>query len=331
MQPDTSNDQHCKPSQAEYQHLDAPIRKNLIQELIEIDRLEDLINLRGLRIHNEQQNVVTSPCQRLSKIGDEIVEQLVEWTKLLPFYAELPVEIHTLLLTQRWAELVLLSACFYAHCTVSNDPNTPNVSFSSSAVNLQLLQQRLSAVMNKEIPLEHVQKEAGPLVEKFTDLLQSFSRLRITLEAYVCLKAITLLHFSQTNQDLEHVFDCSAGHMNSSYQRKVSLIQDQFVKALQIHMSQCYEDGPRLSDILTWLPMLHSASSVLLHSKMFYVPFLICKQPEHLNDSVVPRPIQANPIPKTISTSSLKLEPEETDCSSSETSAMRDHSMAQDS
>jgi hypothetical protein len=27
--------------------------------------------------------------------------------------------------------------------------------------------------------------------------------------------------------------------MHSSYQRKVSLIQDQFVKALQIHLSQC--------------------------------------------------------------------------------------------
>lgn len=26
--------------------------------------------------------------------------------------------------------------------------------------------------------------------------------------------------------------------------------------------------------------MLHSASSVLLHSKMFYVPFLICKNPQ---------------------------------------------------
>lgn len=29
--------------------------------------------------------------------------------------------------------------------------------------------------------------------------------------------------------------------------------------------------------------MLHSASSVLLHSKMFYVPFLICKNPQRIN------------------------------------------------
>lgn len=92
MQPDMDGD-HCLTSQADYQHSDAPIRKNLIQvisttstnkrldlqELIEIDRLHELINLRGLRIRDEQQNLAdnSSPCQRLSKIGDEIVEQLV--------------------------------------------------------------------------------------------------------------------------------------------------------------------------------------------------------------------------------------------------------------
>jgi hypothetical protein len=32
---------------------------------------------------------------------------------------------------------------------------------------------------------------------------------------------------------------------------RVSLIQDQFVKALQIHLSQ-QVDGARLTDILTW-------------------------------------------------------------------------------
>lgn len=71
--------------------------------------------------------------------------------------------------------------------------------------------------------------------------------------------------------------------------------------------------------------MLHSASSVLLHSKMFYVPFLICKNPEHMSlDSPSVLALPQNPIKKAISSQSLKLEPEETDCSSSETSAIRD-------
>ena len=70
--------------------------------------------------------------------------------------------------------------------------------------------------------------------------------------------------------------------MPEIYVRKVAIIQEQFVKALQIHLSQCV-NGPRLSDILTWLTMLHQSSSVLLQSKMFYVPFLICKRPEPMS------------------------------------------------
>ncbi|KAL3990263.1 Zinc finger C4 type (two domains) family protein [Acanthocheilonema viteae] len=270
--------------------------KNLIQELIEIDQIEKLINLKGLRIAHQFGSYSNDPtipaCQRLSRIGDEIVEQLVEWTKMLPFYHELPVEVHTHLLTQRWAELVLLSACFYAASTrFSSQDSLPvsstttddseEVSFVDSSINLQLLQRRLCAVMGKHIPLEHVNKEASPLVEKFTALLHSFSRLKITLEAYVCLKAITLLHYTPHTCD-EAAIDVKESMVRSVYVRKVSIIQDQFVKALQIHLSQ-HENGARLTDILTWLPMLHSASSVLLHSKMFYVPFLICKNPQRIN------------------------------------------------
>ncbi|KAH7727870.1 nuclear Hormone Receptor family member [Aphelenchoides avenae] len=266
-----------------------PSNKNLIQELIEIDRIETLINLQGLKIRTAAQAQVESASagQRLSRIGDEIVEQLVEWTKMLPFYNDLPIDVHTQLLTQRWADLVLLSACFYAYCTTNVAVDVPvssttveghdEVSFADHSVNLQLLQKRLSAVMSKEIPFDHVKQEAGALVEKFTTLMKSFSTLRITLEAYVCLKAITLLHYTKPSSD----DDASSrmGRMPDPYVRKVSIIQDQFIKALQIHLSQCV-NGPRLSDILTWLPMLHSASSVLLHSKMFYVPFLICKNPD---------------------------------------------------
>ena len=88
--------------------------KNLIQELIEVDRLEQLLNLRGLQIRGGRPNAeeTTAASLRLSKIGDEIVEQLVEWTKVLPFYNELPVEVHTHLLTQRWSELVSLLLYF---------------------------------------------------------------------------------------------------------------------------------------------------------------------------------------------------------------------------
>ncbi|KAF7627323.1 hypothetical protein Mgra_00009391, partial [Meloidogyne graminicola] len=168
---------------------------NIKEKLIEIDHLDELINLHGLRIRSTQQSILEqmTAAQRLSHIGDEIVEQLVEWTKLLPFYSELPVEVHTYLLTNRWAELVLLSTCFFAYSSLNNNINNNGKNIYKN-FNLFLLQKRLSSVMDKQIPIEYVEKEAGQLVEQFTLLFNSFCQLNITFEAYVCLKAITILH-----------------------------------------------------------------------------------------------------------------------------------------
>ncbi|KAK0403072.1 hypothetical protein QR680_016701 [Steinernema hermaphroditum] len=266
-----------------------PTNKNLIQELIEIDNIECLVNLPGLQMDGDDDEPPASPGNhRLSKIGDDIVEKLVEWTKLLPFYNDLPVEIHTHLLSQRWSDLVLLTACFCA--TTTNSSREPvssttvevnsDVSFTDWTVNLQLLQKRLSLIMKTEIPMEKVVSEAGPLIEQFTGLLADFNRMNITTEAYVCIKAITFLHytFSSYGEPDEVAVEIGRNFLQSGYLRKVSLIQDQFVKALQIHLSQT-ENGGRITDILTWLPKLHAVSHVLLRSKMFYVPFLVSKNP----------------------------------------------------
>jgi hypothetical protein len=180
-------------------------------------------------------------------------------------------------LTQRWSELVLLSACFYAVCTrcdQAEDVEVEQPSFNDPSANLILFQRRLSDVMNKQIPFEHVSKEAGLLVEKLTILLNTFSQLNITLEAYVCLKAVALVHYGTAPND-----DPKTSHLHAVYSKKVQIIQDQFVKALQIHLSQC-ENGPRLTDLFNFLPLLSSTAAILLKSKMFYVPFLICREPD---------------------------------------------------
>lgn len=52
------------------------------------------------------------------------------------------------------------------------------------------------------------------------------------------------------------------------------------------------------------LPLLHSTSSVLLNSKMFYVPFLICKTPDVIPTPFLPedikRPITVNVAPQKL-------------------------------
>ena len=50
---------------------------------------------------------------KLCRIGDRIVFKLVHWTRKLPFYTEIPVEIHTRLLTNKWHELLVLTTSAY--------------------------------------------------------------------------------------------------------------------------------------------------------------------------------------------------------------------------
>ena len=50
---------------------------------------------------------------KLCKIGDSIVHKLVEWVTRLPFYHQLPKEVHTKLLTHKWHELLVLTTSAY--------------------------------------------------------------------------------------------------------------------------------------------------------------------------------------------------------------------------
>lgn len=62
--------------------------------------------------------------QKLCQIGDSIVYKLVQWTRRLPFYAELPVDIHTRLLTHKWHELLVLTTSAYQAIHGSNRVGT---------------------------------------------------------------------------------------------------------------------------------------------------------------------------------------------------------------
>lgn len=160
----------------------SPTTKNLIQEMLDVEDLVDMVDLKGL---SAASNGIADPVECLTKIGDEIVEKLVGWTKKLPFYGELPVQLHTQLLTERWAELVLLNTLFLT-TQAGQQPSLEE--------NLALLQERLSRTMHKPIPLNHLRREVGSLLEKLTALQRSFKKLNLSQEAFVCVKAITFLN-----------------------------------------------------------------------------------------------------------------------------------------
>lgn len=83
---------------------------SMIKTLIDCDEFQDIAtlqNLDDLLDHN------TDLSEKLCHIGDSIVYKLVQWTKRLPFYLELPVEVHTRLLTHKWHELLVLTTSAY--------------------------------------------------------------------------------------------------------------------------------------------------------------------------------------------------------------------------
>ena len=68
---------------------------------VNFQSLEDLLN--------HKSDLKTKLCE----LGDNIGLKLVSWTKKLPFYKELSVELHTQLLTSKWHELLVLASCTY--------------------------------------------------------------------------------------------------------------------------------------------------------------------------------------------------------------------------
>lgn len=83
---------------------------NMIKTLVDCDAMEDIATLPHFSQFLEDKSEISD---KLCNIGDSIVHKLVSWTKKLPFYLEIPVEIHTKLLTDKWHEILVLTTAAY--------------------------------------------------------------------------------------------------------------------------------------------------------------------------------------------------------------------------
>merc|ERR1719277_767271 len=131
----------------------------LIQELIDCVDFEDISTLRDVTDLLDHSNSELS--DKLCRIGDRIVFKLVQWTRRLPFYTEIPVEIHTRLLTNKWHELLVLTTSAYQAIygnkrmgTMHSDGSTakPHQEVSTNLVTLQTC---LTSMMGRPITMDH--------------------------------------------------------------------------------------------------------------------------------------------------------------------------------
>ncbi|XP_049782282.1 hormone receptor 4 [Schistocerca cancellata] len=230
----------------------------MIQTLIDCDEFQDIATLRNL---DELLDHKSDLSEKLCQIGDSIVYKLVQWTKRLPFYLELPVEVHTRLLTHKWHELLVLTTSAYQAMhgvhKLANDSSEADFTQEVSN-NLCILQTCLTSMMGRSITMDQLRQDVGLMVEKITHVTLMFRKIKLQMEEYVCLKVITML-----NQGRGSTTELEA-------------IQERYTMCLRSFVENKFpQQHSRFHDLILRLPEVQSAATLLLESKMFYVPFLL--------------------------------------------------------
>ncbi|CAN7937018.1 unnamed protein product [Ixodes hexagonus] len=213
---------HLRHAVLEQRSLSAEQAAAMIDQLIECDDFEDVATLNNMRdLLNDWEDL----SRKLRQIADKIVHKLVQWTKRLPFYAEIPLAVHTQLLAHKWHELVVLTTAAYqaiqlparvapsSSCSSSSSTSStssePGVGSHSppaapaadvsreTAAALCELQRTLAALMGQPVTLVQLPSEAVPLVDQMTGLASELRRTRLCLEEYVCLKVVIMLSYGE--------------------------------------------------------------------------------------------------------------------------------------
>lgn len=138
----------------------------MIQTLIELDAMEDIATLPHFPEFLEDKSEIGD---KLCNIGDSIVHKLVSWTKKLPFYLEIPVEIHTKLLTDKWHEILVLTTAAYQ--ALHGKSSTQIIQSSAQSPS------QITPLMEKDDP-EFLQ-EVSASAEKAFQLLIHFFLVRL--------------------------------------------------------------------------------------------------------------------------------------------------------
>ncbi|KAG5309049.1 HR4 protein, partial [Acromyrmex insinuator] len=224
--------------------LDATL--TMIQTLIDCDEFQDIATLRNL---DELLDHNSDLSDKLCQIGDSIVYKLVQWTKRLPFYLELPVEVHTRLLTHKWHELLVLTTSAYqamhGHHRLTNvSTDGTGADFMQEVTNnMYTLQRCLTSMMGRPITMDQLRQDVGLMVEKITYVTLMFRRVRLRMEEYVCLKVITMLSQArgstlELEQIQERYMSCLRSFVEHSAPQQPGRFHDLLVRLPEVSLKK---------------------------------------------------------------------------------------------
>ncbi|XP_071097442.1 nuclear receptor subfamily 6 group A member 1-like [Haliotis cracherodii] len=232
-----------------------PDTEHLIDELMHVDSLLGIAE--SYRI-DQFAGSEDSVAQTLCKIGDDIVVKLVQWIRQLPFYREIPVDVQSQILTNKWHELLLLIMTAYGAVNTKPEDETPSYNDLYQR-NMQKMQWYLNNTFGKSFSIDQLHSEIGDVMEKVTHIMSSFYQMSLSIQEYVCLQIILLLNHNDANPS-----------------QVMEKVQDRYMTGLQTYVHTHYPNEPnRFGELLLQLPQIQAASSLLLKSKMIYIPFLL--------------------------------------------------------
>lgn len=258
-----------KDRQISYEHA-----LNMIQTLIDCDAMEDIATLPHFSEFLEDKSEIS---EKLCNIGDSIVHKLVSWTKKLPFYLEIPVEIHTKLLTDKWHEILILTTAAYQALHGKKQTSQPSTPTQITPVgipfhkddpefiqevhsHLNTLQTCLTTLMGQPIAMEQLKIDVGHMVEKMTQITIMFRRIKLKMEEYVCLKVYILLnkgkivnflffYFFKEGMKIIFILICQFLEV------ELESIQERYIQVLRTFLQHTSPPNPgRLGELLAHIP-----------------------------------------------------------------------------
>lgn len=164
-----------------------PTNNRLIVEEI-VDCLKYLhIEFDMEMINDSAANVMKNMCN----LGDSIVSKLVLWTRHLPFYKEIPVEVHSQLLTEKWHKLLLLVTS--SQQVLAGDQI--NVTFEEfHQQKFTNVKRCLSKLFDIQIGTDKINSIMVEFIKHICKIMFMFNLMTLKREEYACLQAILLLN-----------------------------------------------------------------------------------------------------------------------------------------
>ena len=164
-----------------------PINNRLIVEEI-VDCLKYLhIEFDMEMINDSAANVMKNMCN----LGDSIVSKLVLWTRHLPFYKEIPIEVHSQLLTEKWHKLLLLVTS--SQQVLAGDQI--NVTFEEfHQQKFTNVKRCLNKLFDIQIGTDKINSIMVEFIKHICKIMFMFNLMTLKREEYACLQAILLLN-----------------------------------------------------------------------------------------------------------------------------------------